>query len=418
MARPVRVGALIDLEWSEGAGGHVKSWEHFAAAAADVPEALDLTVYFLAPQASLKTLAPNARVVLLAPALGTRRLRFLRGNVQHTDLAPYRPRLVPVLARHDLLHVTAPFALGNTALRVARTRGVPLVASIHSDFPALSRVYAQAIGARLFGARAVERLRFAERVAERAQRRMDRLLAACDRILVSHPGERARLLALRGPGVLGQLRRGVDRDHFHPSRRDRERLAREYGIPPDVPVVLFVGRVDASKGVGVLAEAARRLIDAGQPLHVLIAGRGAASDAVRATLGGHVTLAGVQPQEALAWLYASADLLVLPSRTEVLPNVVIEARASGTPPLVTAGDGGATLVERSGVDGVVVPDTDPATWAAALAPLLADPALRARMGRAAREATEARWPSWSQVLTEDLLPVWQDVVARRRRQTG
>ncbi len=399
--RPLRVAALVDLEWSERAGGHVKSWERFAEAAA-ARDDLDLTVYYLGPSAA-RAFGPNARLVFVPPAIGTRRFPFLSGMVQHTDLAPCRPALFEDLARCDVLHVTTPFALGGTALRVAARRGRPLVASIHTDFPALSRVYGGALGARWLGA-AAARLRFADRVADLSRRRVDRMLRACARVLVSHPAERERLRAVVGEGALRPLRRGVDRARFHPSRRARPLLASRYGVPADAPVVLFAGRVDASKNVLTVASAVARVPGA----HLVCVGRGDAVEAVRALLGDRVTLIGPVSQDDLAVVYASADLFAFPSETEVMPNVVLEAKASGLAPVVSARDGGAVLV-RDGVDGRVLPAGDDVdAWAATIASLLTSPR-RLAMGAAARAWVEASWPSWADVLDADLVPVWREV---------
>lgn len=413
------VGVLVDLEWSERSGGHIRSWRRFAEAAVAWPERVDLTVYYLGTAPGRIEIGANARLVLVPPGLGTRRVPFLRGAVRHTDLAPWRPALAQALARHDVLHATAPFAFGRTALRVARRTGMPLVSSIHSDFPTLSRIYGRDLACRLLGRGAagrfiVERLRFDALCAGFSRRRLDRLLRACDRVLVSHPAERARLSRFLDPAVLGPLRRGIDHEVFHPRHRDRARLHRELGVPADRPVALFVGRVDASKNVMTLARAARRLIDAGRPLHVLVVGTGDAADALRRELGAHVTLPGFVPHERIPWIQASADAFVFPSESEVMPNVVLEAKASGTPPILSTRDGGAVLVEASGRDGLLVDDPSPEAWAAAMTAVLHDPERRARMGRAARRAIETGWPTWSEVLREDLLPVWE---AAARRQS-
>ena len=93
MAAPLhhklRVGVLIDLEWSERAGGHVKCWERFAEAAAGDPDCgVDLTVHLLGDREDVVELAPHVRFVTLPPALGSRRFPFFRRRAgDATDLA-------------------------------------------------------------------------------------------------------------------------------------------------------------------------------------------------------------------------------------------------------------------------------------------------------------------------------------------
>jgi glycosyltransferase involved in cell wall biosynthesis len=113
----------------------------------------------------------------------------------------------------------------------------------------------------------------------------------------------------------------------------------------------------------------------------------------------------------LALLYASSDVLVFPSRVEVAPNVVLEAKASGLPAVV-APEGGGVFVRQPGVDAVVIAERDAAAWAEALEGLIIDPARRRRLAAAGLDDIARRHPSWDRVLNEDLLPVWQS--ARRR----
>jgi hypothetical protein len=84
-------------------------------------------------------------------------------------------------------------------------------------------------------------------------------------------------------------------------------------------------------------------------------------------------------------------------------------QGGGQPP---AGSGVATrLADCPGL--VVLPGDRPKPWAAAIIELAAAPRRRAVMAQAARAYVEARVPSWSEVLTEDLLPVWQAAAGRR-----
>jgi glycosyltransferase involved in cell wall biosynthesis len=83
-------------------------------------------------------------------------------------------------------------------------------------------------------------------------------------------------------------------------------------------------------------------------------------------------------------LYHAADIFVLPStnRAETLGIVQIEAMASGLPIVCTELGTGTSYVNQHGITGLVTPPNDPGALAAAINRLLADPALRARMGAA------------------------------------
>ena len=77
-----------------------------------------------------------------------------------------------------------------------------------------------------------------------------------------------------------------------------------------------------------------------------------------------------------------------------------------------APNGGDRFVRSSGVDGIIVTDESPAAWADAIAALLTDPARRAAIGAAAAQDLRARFPTWDQVLAEDVLPVWRGAARR------
>jgi glycosyltransferase involved in cell wall biosynthesis len=160
----------------------------------------------------------------------------------------------------------------------------------------------------------------------------------------------------------------------------------ELGLPADAVVVGFTGNMRPVKGADVLLRAARRL----QPrpdLHFLLIGE--IRDARIRRLAAAPEMASVLHlpgfRKDAAALARLCDVAVMPSvKREGLPRAVIEAMAQGVPAVVTDVGGMPELVEH-GVSGLVVPPRDDAALAEALRTLADDPALRARMGRAATE---------------------------------
>jgi hypothetical protein len=100
---------------------------------------------------------------------------------------------------------------------------------------------------------------------------------------------------------------------------------------------------------------------------------------------------GTLPHAEVATAFASADVFVVPSRTDTAGNVVLEAQASGVPVLVSD-VGGPRENLSPGASGLVVAGTGAAPWADALASLIADPVRRHAMSAAAREYGLSR--SW------------------------
>src|SRR5271154_6235561 len=147
--KPIRVAVLVDLPRSPQAGGHVKCWERLAAAQTSLP--LDLTLYF-SGTAPDEILGPRTRIRHLPPVFSTARLKFLPYVPDHTDLAPWHPRLARELAQYDVIHTTDGFfAFAQTAERVSRAKGIPLVTSFHTDTPSYTRILTRQTIEKIFG---------------------------------------------------------------------------------------------------------------------------------------------------------------------------------------------------------------------------------------------------------------------------
>ncbi|WP_338899659.1 glycosyltransferase [Streptomyces sp. TG1A-60] len=419
------VAVLMELLRNDASGGHVKCWERFAEAAArraDEGAGLDLTVYVLGHHEHVEELSPHVRFVAVRPVLSTAAIMPAVGGVDITDLVPHHPRLAGLLPRHDVWHLTHTFAFASTAVRLAR-RADPasrpgLVASLHTDVPALASVYTRQAMDRVPG---LSRLSGGPAaglpylVGELARRRRDRLLRRCDRVLASSPEACEEIGAITGPDRVSLLRRGVDHERFRSDPAARRELARVHGIPADTPLVLFVGRADASKRLPLLAEAVLRLRHRGHRAHLVVVGSGAATGLVTRLLGPDVTHLGPQPQEWLARVYAGCDVFALPSHTETVGNVVAEAMACGLPVVLPECAATTQWLAAPGGDGLLVRDDTQEGWTRALEDLLARPEARRAMGRQAARTARTRHPTWTRVLEEDLLPVWQEAAGTVER---
>lgn len=413
----IAVSVWVDLH-REPAGGHVKCWERFAQAATTMADQLDLTVHFLGDQDQVIDLAANVRYILHQPRFSTKRFPFLKTVPGHTDLVPYNPSLLSHLHHCDLVHTTHPlFTFGKTALRYCRQTRKPLVSSVHTDTPQYSQIYLEQFLSNLVGGGyrsrfLIDRLHIPQRYRRQMERQQQRHWQACQHVLVSQPRDLDRVAQVLPRDRISYLRRGIDRELFHPNRRDRQALANRYGVPSDQFLLLFVGRLDACKSVMTFAQSARLLVERGLPVHALAVGQGSSTPEIQAVLGKHVTLTGALPQTELGPIFASADLFVFPSQTEILGNVVVEAKASGLPPLVAALGGAHQVIQSSGWDGVVIPETNPEAWADQIEALYHNPDQLANMRDATQESMAATWPDWQTVLEEDLLPVWSALKSR------
>ena len=157
--------------------------------------------------------------------------------------------------------------------------------------------------------------------------------------------------------------------------------------PPELPRhILYVGRLSAEKGVIELAEATRDLA-------LVVVGDGPLRNLLPRALG-------FVPHDQLGPYFERASIVVVPSRREGYGVVAREAMAHGRP-VVATGVGGLLDVIEDGVTGLLVAPGDPVALREALERLLADEALRERLGRAARERARTTL-SWSTAIATTL----------------
>lgn len=233
----------------------------------------------------------------------------------------------------------------------------------------------------------------------------EQVVRAADRLIANTADERYELMRHYGaPGDrVDVVHPGVDLATFAP--RDRQNARRRSGLAEDGDIVLFVGRIQPLKAPDLLIHALADLI-AREPwrrerLRLVIcggpSGSGVAHPDELARLARHLRVADLitflpplTPAE-LADLYASADVVAVPSYSESFGLVALEAQACGVPVLAAGVGGLRTAVSHRG-SGVLVDGHDPHTWADEIADLLDRPRERRRLALGARRhAAEFGW---------------------------
>jgi glycosyltransferase involved in cell wall biosynthesis len=171
-------------------------------------------------------------------------------------------------------------------------------------------------------------------------------------------------------------------------------LRRQFGIPSDAPVALFVGRLTCDKGIAELVEAFLQLENRIPNLRLLLVGSFEDGDPLpedihkRLETHDRVILAG--PVNDTAPYYAMADVLVLPSHREGLPTVVLEAHAAGKPVVGAAATGIVDLVV-DGETGLLFPVGDVSSLADAIARLTEDKLLARKLADAGRDQVNRKF---------------------------
>lgn len=319
-------------------------------------------------------------VLVVAPAPGladyrgcrVARVRTLEkpGSQVREALAGFRP---------DLVHVTSPGTVGRKALKHARRLGVPTLVVQQSVVAALD----------------------AERWARKVAARADRVLVTC--------GWMVEQLSVLGTEDAEVWLPGVDHRAFTPRLRDdylhgRWSRARSKGGPQ--VVVGYVGSLHKRNGVRRLADVARV-----PGVRLVVIGDGPQKGWIARQLPS-ARLLGPLPTGELTTALASLDVLVHPGRLETDAHVLREAAASGVP-VVASGAGGHLDAVVDGVTGLLAHPDEPTALRRAVAALAADPALRARMGTAARERA-TRW-DWTDAVDELVAVHYPAVLAAHAR---
>jgi len=192
------------------------------------------------------------------------------------------------------------------------------------------------------------------------------------------------------PGRVRVIHNGIDAKQYSPDTGTD--VLERYGVDPNRPSIVFVGRITRQKGVPVLLRAAADLepdaqlvLCAGQPdTPELGAEVSRMVDDLRADRQGVIWLQGMLERHEVIQLLSHATAFVCPSLYEPLGIVNLEAMACGTA-VVASRIGGIPEVVVDGETGLLVPPEDPYALAAALNELARDPERAEAMGRAGRE---------------------------------
>ena len=298
-------------------------------------------------------------------------------------LAPPRASLRATIREFepDLIHVADPAFLGIAGLYYSGgSEGgalrLPLVISYHTDLPAYLRYY---------------KLGFLEphiwKILRARHNRATVNLCTSNAMaeqLVSHGVQRVALW----PG-------GVDTRRFCPGRRTQAMRDRLTDGHADSPLLLYVGRLSPEKNL----ESLKPMLQAVPGARLALVGDGPHHKTLQQHFAGMpVVMAGFLRGDELADAFASADVFVMPSRTETLGLVVLEAMSSGLP-VVGARAGGIPEMIEDEVSGCLYDNESEAV--SLIQGFLASPERRAKVGAAARiHAARQSWGHATSILLE------------------
>jgi 1,2-diacylglycerol 3-alpha-glucosyltransferase len=310
---------------------------------------------------------------------------------------PVPGRVASALRTFDpqIVHSHHPFLLGDTALRVAALRNIPVVFTHHTIYEKYTH-YVPGDSPRL--------KHFV----------MDLVTGYCNLCnAVIAPSETVGdILARRGVKVpIKVIPTGVDMEVFASGDPG---LRKRMGIPQDAFVVGHVGRLAPEKNLRFLTEVVAGFLHRNDRAHFLVAGEGPLRTEIQRTFETHglsdrLHLVGILGRKELAGVYKSMDVFVFASQTETQGMVLTEAMAAGRP-VVALDASGVREVVRNGENGRLLPHENLDEFAAALSWIaFLDPEARQRLVEGAfKTATEfsmSRTASRTLALYESLIGV-------------
>ena len=300
-------------------------------------------------------------------------------------LLPFRVRRIVREHRPDAIVTQSPYEA--VLVLLARPRA-KLVVELHGDWRTATRLYGSPLR------RALSPL--ADRLAAWAIRRADAV-----RVVSGFTASLARGL---GVEPAGEFTTFVDLDLFTATQP----------VPlPAKPVALFVGVLELYKNVDGLAAAWRRVAPRAPGARLVVIGRGSRSEVIDGLirdLPGQVTRVERLAQEEVVAALDAATCLVLPSRSEGLPRIAVEALCRGRA-IVAARGGGIPDIVENGANGLLVEPDDTEGLAGALEHVLTDEELASRLGATAHERA-GRWLATPDQYAANLLAVVETALGR------
>ncbi|MHB8645859.1 MAG: glycosyltransferase family 4 protein [Thermomicrobiales bacterium] len=385
----MKVLAFCDVDWMEGSGGVERALSEIYPRLIAQTDADIRLITLASKQLPREEECDGVRLVR------ARRLPLesLTGaqvsasvDVWATALRTARRFQPDIIHAHTLFYHTS-----LVAAAVARRSRVPLLLTLHlgaldalpQPYRAMSQLYERTVGRTL--------------------------LAAASRILCVSDDVRQHARALGAEDAkLVVVPNGVDTARFAPQPR----------IPDRMPTVLCVGRLIFNKGPHYLLEAAAALHARGIPLRLVFAGDGPLEQtlrqqAARLNLQDVVEFRG--RCDNVAALLGKADIFVRPSLTEGMSLAVLEAMAAGLPVIASDVSGTRQMI-RDAIDGIITAPGSVSDLTRALARLLPDAELRARLGANARErALRYDWASVAAMTAIEMAHAARDTGVGRGR---
>lgn len=287
-----------------------------------------------------------------------------------------------LIMRPDVIHVSCPGIIVFAAVLYSRLLGTPLVVSYHTHVPHyIPRYTWSGLVAPMWSI-----IRWCTRRA--------------DLTLVTSKIMKDELSVMKCKNNIEVWQRGVDTDVFNPKFRSMEMRSRMSNGNPDDTLLVYVGRLGAEKNLDVL----KKVCDEIPNVRLAFVGDGPSRVELEEHFAGmeNVKFMGMIKGQELSEAYASADIFMMPSESETLGFVALEAMASGLAVVAVAAGGLLDIITRPGETALMYKSNDYESMVAQTRLLVEDKQLRARIAAEGRADVEKfGWTAATKKLREE-----------------
>jgi len=299
----------------------------------------------------------------------------------------------------DVIHMHAPVLMGLKTLYVAKKMKLPMVATYHTHFPDYVP--------HLFKGMLPEPL--TDFTKEPVKKMISYCFSRVD-VTTAPTDELRKELESYGVPNVTHIPNGILFKKFKGA--DKRKFMEEYEIPPNKPVVLYVGRISFEKKVDCLLRAFTRIPNA----TLVIVGTGPSFEKYKELAGQlklkNVIFTGFVKDELLPSAYSSADIFVSASDTETFGLTFVEAMNFGVP-VIGVNRLGAKEVIQDGRNGFLVEPDNESQLASAISKLLKNPPLRRKLG--AQGKKDAKKYDMNEV-SKEFIEIYKDLINEKTKR--
>ncbi len=370
-----KVAVLIDLEFSEKSGGHVKFWQRIYESLKKEKLDYKLEFFFLGNENTKKIINNSISLNIIKPILSSKLLRRIGVDADTTDLAPINPWLFKKLKSFDLIHTTDQlFTMAKTAKKVSKKFNIPLTTSFHTDAPSYSEFYVKKIlnyFPKFFFNFMIRKLNVHKKIKHHQEKKILDFFSSCKKIMINKTISFNYDEKKINPRQIIKLERGIDKKIFKRRIVDKKKFLKSYDLPVNSKIIFFCGRIHELKGAVFLSQVHKSLESRGHNISTFLAGENLQGAQCKKIGGDNLFILDYLKEKEISIMMNICDFFILPSLHETGPQVIYEAKQCQAICIVSPG-GGGRAIKKNGEDGIIINDYNVEVWCKKISNLISN----------------------------------------------